>query len=84
MEDSKDEIQSSQILITFKDPKSIEFDIKLSNVAASQMLLAAQWLDIRARALIGAVEKARQDQVARVTNPSQQILLPGRQARLVD
>jgi hypothetical protein len=83
MESPENGTQSSQVLITFKSPTSIEFDIKLSNVAASQMLLAAQWLDIRARAFIEAVEKAKQDRVARITDPDPQILLPGRQTRLV-
>ena len=84
MKESDGEVRKSQILITFKGPKSIEFEIKLSNVAASQMLLAAQWLDIRSRAFIEAVEKGKQDQIARVENPDRQILLPGRQVRLVD
>jgi hypothetical protein len=69
-------VQPSQILITFKGPRSIEFDIKLSNVAASQMLLASQWLEIRARVFIEAAEKERRDQIARPDHTQQQILLP--------
>ena len=80
MEDPNDQTQPSQILITFKDPKSIEFDIQLSNVAASQMLLAAQWLEIRARIFIEAAEKERRDQVARLGDRRPQILVPGLQA----
>lgn len=77
MEGNNEGVPTSQILITFKGEKSIEFDIQLTNVAVSQMLLAAQWLEIRSKTLIEATERARQARLARLNDPSQQILVPG-------
>lgn len=77
MESPSNQVQPSQILIKFKDPKSIEFDIQLSNVAASQMLLASQWLEIRAKIFIETAEKEKRDQLARLGESKSRILVPG-------
>ena len=77
MENSSDQASPSQLLITFKGPKSTDFEIKLSNLSASQMLLAAYWIKFRAQEFIAANEKLKRSQVARPSLSGPQILVPG-------
>lgn len=73
---SENEEERSQILITFKGRSSIEFDIQFINVAAAQMLLAAQWLELKARAFIEANERERRARLASLTDENTKILVP--------
>lgn len=63
--------EASQILITFANKDSVSVEMVMRNVSAAQLLLAAIWMDRKARQIMDEAEAQRREQAAAST-----ILMP--------